>query len=73
MLLILFLWSCVSCQPKPVPNTVEVPGSVHCDPATAPCFSVSRAILEEHGALLAENIRLKAALKFCTESRDQNR
>ena len=46
----------VSCQPRVSPITVE-------SPVTAK--GCTRAFLEEHESLFAENIRLKAALKQC--------
>ena len=52
---------------------VHAPASVNCDPAKEECISVTRPFLDEHGALFAENIRLKAALKFCNQSIEQNR
>ena len=47
-----------SCQPKPDPVTVE---------RAVTAKDCRRALLEEHEALFAENIRLKAALKLCQE------
>jgi len=58
MLSMLCLTGFGSCQPKPDPVTVER------EITSRDC---RRALLEEHEALFMENIRLKAALKLCTE------
>ena len=55
MLSMLCLLNIASCQPVPV-KTVEV---------QATSKGCSRAFVEEHDSLFAENIRLKAALKAC--------
>ena len=48
----------VSCQSAAVIKTVESPVTVK---------GATRPLKEEHEALLAENIRLKTALKLCQE------
>ena len=70
MPLTLSMLSFGGCQ-TPSVKTVEVPVSSHCEGND--CFQVTRAFMDEHGNLLVENIRLKAALKFCNQSIEQNR
>lgn len=64
MLLIGCLLSIASCQKPLPPSTVEVPATVK---------GCGDAIIQEHSDIMAENIRLKAALKFCQQSIEQNR
>lgn len=56
MLWIFCLTSIVSCQSQLPPKTVEVKTTVK---------GCTRALIEEHDNLFAENIRLKEALKIC--------
>jgi hypothetical protein len=58
MLSMLCLTGFEGCPKKPDPVTVE---------RAVTSKDCRRALLEEHEALFAENIRLKAALKLCQE------
>jgi len=65
MLLMLCLLSSASCRPTSALKSIEVPASVNCHGSA--CIAVTRAFVDEHAAILVENIRLKAALKACQE------
>ena len=47
-------------------KTVEVVASVNCK---TNCVAVTRAFVEEHFDLMAENIKLTAAWKVCRDER----
>jgi hypothetical protein len=61
LLLICCLSSYAGCRQTEV-KTVEVIASVNC---TKDCIAVTRAFVEEHAAVMTENVRLKAELTAC--------
>jgi len=64
LLLICFSSSIVSCRSVPASKPQEVKASAK---------GCGQPFVKEHDDLFAENIRLKAALKFCKMSIEQNR
>jgi hypothetical protein len=61
----LFLTSCGIFASKPVPSAGPPSGATQ--RCTVDCISVSKSFSKEHHDLLAETIRLSAALAACQE------
>lgn len=64
--LILCLLSTANCANKLDPNAPIGAETTQC---AEDCVMVSKAFVKEHAVLFDENIRFRAALKFCQEKR----
>lgn len=64
LLVIGCLCSSVSCAKKPALNVLVGDATVECK---TDCVAVSKGFVREHGQLLDEVIRTRAALKLCQE------